>query len=159
MGANLGDEKRFWKKVDKTDINKCWNWKAYKDIDWGYGIFRFREKTQKAHRVSWIFSNGAIPEGLCVLHKCDNPACVNPSHLFLGTNADNVKDRNAKNRQSHNMGRKGIEHSQAKLCNEQVVDIRILYYAGIAQNEIAKMYNVSPMLINRIVHRKLWKHI
>lgn len=152
-------EDRFWAKVEIKGEDDCWNWTASKEILWGYGQFRFRSRTQKSHRVSWVLVYGEIPENQCVLHKCDNPACVNPNHLFLGTHQDNVKDRDAKGRQSHSMGRKGIEHNQHKLCNEDVICIRVLYQAGIVQREIAKMYNVHVMTINNIVHRKLWKHI
>ena len=155
----MDTEKRFWEKVDKRDDNECWDWKAYSDLYWGYGTFRFRNKTQKAHRVAWTLTKGEIPNSLCVLHKCDNPACVNPAHLFLGTNLDNIKDRDAKNRQSHDMGRKGSKHSQAKLKEEDVICIRLLYQIEITQREISKIYRVSPMLIHKIVHRKLWKHI
>jgi hypothetical protein len=86
---------RFFEKVDKTD--DCWNWLASKKWD-GYGQVKFEGSMQTAHRTSWILHNGPVPEKLCVLHKCDNPGCVNPEHLFLGTQRDNVHDAIKKGR-------------------------------------------------------------
>ena len=90
---------RFWNKVDKSaGEGSCWNWIAYKKRD-GYGWFGVhRKELILAHRYSWVLSHGAIPAGMNVLHKCDNPACVNPNHLWLGTLADNNKDMCRKGR-------------------------------------------------------------
>src|SRR4030043_361681 len=88
-------EKRFWNKVNKTD--DCWIWTAYCNKK-EYGCFKFQDKSELAHRVSWIIHNGPIPNGLHVLHKCDNPPCVRPDHLFLGTDKDNANDRISKGR-------------------------------------------------------------
>jgi len=102
---------RFWGSVDKNgpypqhvpELNNCWVWTASKTqkIN-GYGVINFRGKRWTSSRVSWILHNGEIPPGMCVLHKCDNPACVNPDHLFVGTYLDNVKDMMRKGR--HKMG-------------------------------------------------------
>ena len=86
---------KFWKKVDKS--GDCWLWMAGK-LEKGYGQFWFDGRTHRAHRMAWLLTNGEIPEGMCVLHKCDNPPCVNPSHLWLGTNQDNMDDMNNKGR-------------------------------------------------------------
>lgn len=94
-------ELRFWEKVEKTD--GCWNWtacvlKGYKGFTGGYGLFGIGGKSFLVHRLSWEINNGRIPDGLCVLHTCDNRKCVNPEHLFLGTRGDNARDMVLKGR-------------------------------------------------------------
>ena len=91
---------RFWKKVNKKAGNSCWEWTACKAG--GYGQIYVRGKLVYAHRLSWVWANGKIPKGLFVLHKCDNRVCVNPDHLFLGTNKDNMQDCVRKGRFSNN---------------------------------------------------------
>lgn len=145
-------KERFWGKVNKT--NGCWNWLTYKDRD-GYGEFQLEKKKSKAHRASWQIHFGKIPEGLCVLHKCDNPPCVNPSHLFLGTPADNNKDRSLKGRSA-----KGEKMASAKLTENKVLNIRKMYAAGnIKQKTLARLFDINFRTISQIINRKLWNHI
>jgi len=146
---------RFWSHVEINDLFDCWNWTACKDRD-GYGQFHFKSKQYKAHRVAWILSYGEIPEGLIVCHHCDNPSCINPTHLFLGTHLDNAKDRDLKGRGADHRGNDGIE---SRLKPEQVIAIRELYQTEKNQSEIARMYKMSHSGIGLIVNRKTWKHI
>ncbi len=102
--ASISFEDRLLKYVEKTE--SCWLWKGVKNED-GYGLLYYKKilKNISTHRASWIIHNGEIPEGLCVLHKCDNPSCVNPKHLFLGTNQDNCNDKMLKKRHKSSIGK------------------------------------------------------
>ncbi len=145
-------KERFWKYVNKIDKDSCWNWTGAK-IKKDYGHIRIKDKMILTHRFSWELHFGKIPEGLCVLHKCDNPPCVNPNHLFLGTIADNNKDRDDKKRC---VNLRGEMHGCAKLTLNQVKQIQDLK-GKFLQREIAKMFNVSRANIGRIHRNKIWK--
>lgn len=94
-------EQRFWEKVEMIPFHECWEWKAYRNND-NYGTFQIAtKKNVKAHRFSYELNNGPVPEGLCVCHTCDNPGCVRPNHLWLGTMKDNSKDMALKGRHGH----------------------------------------------------------
>lgn len=144
----------FWSKVDKSD--SCWVWTAGTGRG-GYGIISINAYPVKAHRFSWLLHKGEIPNGLGVLHTCDNPRCVKPDHLFLGTTVDNVKDRDSKNRQCQ-----GESHSDAKLSKEQVTEIRRVYVKGCRKNGVrplARRYKVCRSSMRSIVTRKTWKGV
>lgn len=156
------DKARFWSKVDKTE--DCWIWTANKN-KWGYGRLRMGKRgldyrNELAHRLSWKISYGYIPPGLCVLHRCDNPPCIRPDHLFLGTHLDNARDRISK-------GRGFIKGSQfinprrcgQKLNPEGVRAIRLLLAAGQTHKEIARKTGVSDCLVSKIRNRKIWSHV
>jgi hypothetical protein len=144
-------EERFWSKVDKTsNPNGCWEWTGGK-IRNGYGSFTLNCKSIVSHRFSYELYNGSIPTGLHVLHKCDNRICVNPNHLFLGTNQDNMSDKVAKGRQA-----KGSTIGKAKLTEEQVLDIKT---HKITCKEYAKKYGITMSTIYDIWNRKTWTHI
>jgi len=148
-------EQRFLTKVVKTD--GCWNWTACKDR-WGYGRFKINGKHCGAHRVSYELYKNKIPEGLLIRHSCDNPACVNPDHLKLGTVQDNVDDRTKRGR--HKCGyRKGEKNGSAKLTEADVLEIRQWLEFGYTQRVIAEMFGVAHSRISMIKTGKHWSHI
>lgn len=143
----------FWNKVCVEDANECWLWTG--TTDGKYGVFNVNYKMEKAHRVSWVIHFGEIPKGLLVLHKCDNPPCVNPHHLFLGTLSDNTRDSIDKGRFGH-----CYRSIPTKLTKLQVKDIRQLHTSSsLTQSEIADRYNVSQSYISKIIRREKWKNI
>jgi len=146
------DTERFLEKVDKLD--DCWEWAASKCR--GYGQFRIGEKMRRAHRISWIIHNGKIPIGMFVCHRCDNPACVNPAHLFLGTQKDNIQDALKKGRMAIT---KGEFNGQSKLTEAQVLSIRREYAEGKTISELARKYKAGWTTIHRVVTRETWRHI
>jgi|ERR1035437_282116 hypothetical protein len=143
-------EQRFWYKVQKPIGEGCWIWTACKNTD-GYG----KMDNKLAHRISWIIHNGPIPEGMNVCHHCDNPPCVNPTHLFLGTYKDNTQDMVEKSRGGKS---KGIDRPDNKLTEKQVREIK---FGKTPKNQIecGKLYNISGPTIWSIRNGKKWKHI
>lgn len=151
------DLERFWCKVDRSGgPDACWNWTGSR-IPKGYGNLKWDGKNRRAHRVAWTIAFGSIPIGLHVLHNCDNPSCVNPRHLFLGTNQDNVDDRERKGRNNPPRRQKHWKH---KLTNDQVADIRKRYsrygVGGESSLALARAFGVNPSTIQRIVRRENW---
>ena len=145
--------KRFWDKAKVAGRDECWNWQAGR-LRAGYGRFFRNGRTELAHRVAFELVKGPIPDGLHVCHRCDNRACVNPEHMFLGTNADNMRDRNEKGRQAHVVG---VANGQAKLTPADVKMIRHLYSAECqTPTRLAAHFGVSRSQVSRIVHGKGW---
>lgn len=156
-------EDRFHEKVDKSPGHgpngDCWIWVSVKPPN-RYGLILFGKKQTLAHRVSYELANGPIPKGLWVLHRCDNPPCVNPDHLFLGTPTDNVQDCISKGRNSNGQRQRGEAHPKSKLKNEQVIEIRRLWeVGGITQLKLAAMFGVSNTTIRCIIARTMWHHV
>ena len=149
--SNPDIQKRFWNKVNKT--NECWIWNACKNKQ-GYGIFGLCGSHIKAHRAAYFLSNNYINDDV-VMHICDNPSCVNPKHLRLGTQQENIKDMNLKGRQ-RSIPKYGEDNPRSILTNEKVLLIR--EEKGTCKT-ISKKYGVSLMTISRIKTRKLWKHL
>jgi HNH endonuclease/Helix-turn-helix domain len=146
----------FWSKV-KIQSNNCWEWQAGKDKD-GYGNFIISTTAYRVHRIVYFLYYLTDPEEFVVCHNCDNPPCVNPLHLFLGTVLDNVRDRIRKGRSNPPKGENKV--SSSKLTNEEVLEIRRRYSKGKeSQTALAKAFGVDQPSISRIVSRKRWKHI
>lgn len=152
----------FWRYVQKPkDAHSCWEWEGSK-LKKGYGSFSTPNGRFLAHRFSYFLLHGPIPEGLDVCHNCpdgDNPSCVNPNHLFVGTRTDNMQDCIKKGR---NRPRRGEDNPWARLTEDQIPLIRNAYKkVGRHGNgvELARQYGVSKQTILAIVHRKKWSHI
>ena len=163
--------RNFWAKVNKTD--GCWIWNANRYLN-GYGMFGVGGKPVSAHRVSWMIHFGEIPDdgsyhGICVCHKCDNRLCVNPAHLFLGTAADNVKDRDLKGRHicatkgRPELCRRGADHPNAKLTDCDVEEITRLYKPGSRKGfssvSLGRRFGVDSSTVLRIVNGQTYQSL
>ena len=146
-------DQRFWKYVDKRGPNDCWNWTGAM-IYSGYGLIGSKGKTKGAHRVSYEINIGPILEDMFVCHSCDNPSCVNPAHLWLGTPLDNTQDAVKKG-----LMPLGEKNGRAKLTRSNVIEIRKLSKRGKSLREIAELFSVSVPCVWAIIHKKNWKHV
>ena len=144
------DIERFWSKVDASSKDGCWLWTA--TLTHGYGSFWLVGTNARAHRVAYTLAHGPIPDDFCVCHRCDNPRCVNPEHLFLGTNAENQADKVAKLRHSH-----GEAHGAARLCLADIAEIHRLAASGGKQTVIATQFDVSRAVIHGVLTNRIWK--
>lgn len=145
---------RFWARVDRSGgESSCWIWTGAKNAD-GYGRLHFGGKADQAHRVAWQLKHGAIPHGKVIRHKvCDNPPCVNPAHLLLGSRADNVRDAVEKRRHVH-----GERSRSARLTEEQVADMRMRFRNGDSRYSLAARFGVTHRMVCLIVNGQRWKH-
>jgi len=144
---------RFTDKYEAGDPDDCWEWQGQRN-DQGYGLFSIEGRQNRAHRIAWQLHNSATPGLLFVCHHCDNPACVNPDHLFLGTVADNTQDMYDKGR-----GMAGEKHYFAKLKTKDIPEIRYRHEEGERSVDIAKVFGVARTTINDVVSGRTWKHV
>lgn len=183
-GISMPIDARFWSKVDKT--GDCWVWTAGTRGRGShrYGAIRINGKNRSAHRVSWELTNGPIPGGLVVCHHCDNPPCVRPDHLFLGTVQDNALDRDRKGRsglpasnqnpdhirhraagiraywEQHPGARAGSKAGFSKLTEQQALEIIATYKAGgITQEQLGRRYGVNQRTVSTIITGTHWRHL
>jgi hypothetical protein len=153
-GANL--KERLMKSVTKQPNGGCWEWRGTV-LTSGYGQIRQNNEPITTHRASWIVHRGPIPSTMFVLHKCDVRHCINPDHLFLGTQSDNMRDRT-------NKGRDGVKygtgHWNSRLRPQDIKKIRELSASGLHNGkQLAAMYAVHPVTISNILLGKTWKHV
>lgn len=135
------------------DVQGCMNWLRCKDSR-GYGRVQFSGKQQRAHRVIWEHYNGEIPQGMLICHHCDNPACCNPGHLFMGSHLDNHRDKVRKGRQP-----RGMEIVWTRLKDEDVFDIRAKYAQGFRIRTIATAYSIGWGTARKIITGRTWNHL
>ena len=149
-------EQRLQSKIEIRDPGECWLWTGHVDLD-GYGVLVlvWRPKQEiKAHRAAYMLWSGAIPDGMCVCHACDVRLCCNPAHLFLGSRADNNRDRDQKGR---NSALSGESHRSAKLNWKKVAEIRQRRTNGEGVTALAKDYGVAYQVIQAVVARRTWR--
>lgn len=156
-------EQRLWAQCDKLNgpvhpiHGRCWVWTGcLRGDNMGYGQITVNKKPEATHRLAWVTTRGPIPNGKFVCHKCDNPVCMRPVHLFLGTCKDNLEDASSKNRM---FSPKGELNNGARLAAKQVLDIRRLAAAGVTRTVLARKFGVSLKHVHQIVLRYRWKHI
>ncbi|WP_282790850.1 HNH endonuclease [Streptomyces sp. CC224B] len=149
-------ESRFWAKVERREADACWEWKGARN-EHGYGVMRPEGQrsgpTVKAHRVSLHLAGTEVTDRV-VLHSCDNPPCVNPAHLRVGTQRDNVADMHEKNR-----GNRGSVNGQAKLTEADVELIRLWLALGMSQKELRLFYGISAGTMSSLANGKTWRHV
>lgn len=141
---------RFWARIKKTDT--CWLWQG--GLRSGYGQAFIRGKNTPSNRAAWMIQFGAIQAGMCVLHRCDVPACVRPDHLFLGTQLENIEDMKRKGRAA-----KGERSGPAKLTTPQVVVIKREIQRGVSDRALAAMFGVTYFTIRNIRLGRYWAHV
>ena len=137
------DEERFWDKVDIKSKDDCWIWLASNSGN-RYGKYKNNKKFYQAHRYAWILTNGSIPDDVLVLHKCDNGFCVNPNHLYLGSQSDNMRDRSLRY--------KGRTGPSCKVDIEDIVYMKsAIYNKRMTQAELARLFGISPRYVGDLV--------
>jgi hypothetical protein len=148
---------RFWAKVKRGGPDECWEWQGARR-PFGYGRFGIAGKNVEAHRVSWQLANGPVRPGIKILHTCDNPSCVNPGHLFPGTQQDNIADMNAKGRARSGSG--PDERAPNAVVTPQIVaEIRAAWGNRPTQAQLAERYGISQANVSQIVMRKTWTSV
>lgn len=150
----------FWARVKMGKPDECWEWsKARNSLKSRYGIVWWNGRKWKAHRLAFYLTHGEIDDSLLVCHKCDNPPCCNPNHLFQGTNVDNSNDKFAKGRQRFEHGE---DRYNSKLTADHVREIRRRFVKGSKENGLAALgreFGVYDTMIHHIVTRRRWKHV
>lgn len=163
LGIDPGLERMFWARVEKRGSDECWPWLGTIN-DSGYGVlntdlFDDKKHPVRAHRISYRIHHGVLVDGMCALHTCDNPPCVNPKHLFAGTRADNIADMISKGRDYRGEVRRGSAIGTAKLTEADVLEAHRLESEGVSQRTIAGLLEVSQAQIQRVLSGQSWGHL
>lgn len=148
-------EEALWSRV-RRDPEGCWEWQGPTGTNNGYGKTTFAGQYGLAHRVAWEVTHGEIPDGMKVLHRCDNPLCCRPDHLWLGTQADNVRDREQKKRRRNLHGE---EIGTSKLTEADVRQMRCWREEGVTLRELAAWFGCSAGAVSHICRRESWAHV
>lgn len=159
----MSPDERFWTHVARGD--GCWEWTGTRRPD-GYGVHWNGSRQVRAHRRSWEMANGPLPEGAVIRHSCDNPPCVRPDHLAIGTQQDNLADMTSRGRRVRGerhpwfgQEQRGETNRQAKLTDEQVAHIKGMAAAGHYHDDIAQRYGVTKTNVSYIASDKTWRHV
>lgn len=148
--------RNFWETVDVGDVFECWPWLLSLNHA-GYGQVSRGGRYMRAHRVAWELENGRrVPDGMCVLHACDNPRCCNPHHLRIGTHAENMREMVIRRR---GRSRRGTSHANAKLDEAAVRKIKAALGKGTSQRTLSREFRVSPACIWAIKNGRTWRHV
>jgi len=146
----------FWSMVAISDPDSCWEWQGCRSKK-GYGNLHYTELGEdKSHRVAYRLTNGNIPVGMCILHKCDNRACCNPNHLYVGDNDQNVKDRMARGRAFSQIG---VNNPNVKLTEWDVAMIKRLRASGMSALEVSDQYSITRTSVYNICGGRSWKSL
>ena len=166
--ARTGFPAKFWSLVDKGGPDDCWPWIGRGHVR-EYGKIGLNGRTLRSHRVAYELSHGPIPDDLLVCHTCDNPACCNPAHLFLGTQLDNRRDAAHKGRAASGAKnaavlyperlRRGEQNRNAKITADDVREIRRLYAEGVTLTKIAPLFGIHYTNVSMICRRLTWRHV
>lgn len=151
--ANIPIDLRFWIHVDIRDADECWVWRGRVTHE-GYGVMCYRDANVRAHRLALELTTTPVPPGMVVCHRCDNPPCVNPAHLFVGTHQDNMRDMKAKGRAAV-----GERHSRARIGAKEVAEIRKRAAAGEADSLLGAAFGISRKTVFDVVARRSWRHL
>lgn len=164
--GTLASDKTLAERLEQYSIPEpntgCLLWTG-STLPSGYGQLRWNRKCERASRLSYMLAYGPIPDGVFVCHKCDTPACIEPTHLFLGTQKDNAQDMAKKGRQGLHVNPeravRGERHHSAKITDATVVDIRRAHSAGVTGMALSRQYGLSNATISNIVRRRTWRHV
>jgi hypothetical protein len=153
-GLTNSQAEQFWALASRGEESACWLWTKSLVPTTGYGQVQYNKRRFATHRLAWMLAYGAIPDQMHVCHKCDVRACCNPSHLFVGTPADNQRDCAQKKRKPH-----GVNHGRSVLDDDKVRQIRRLHADGHTMKAIGLQFGIDNTTVKQVVSRRTWRHV